>query len=135
MMGQDTDITMKVDTKNLNEHNVDSHVTLHDNRTNKNPSKDPKNFTSKISRGKQVSWSGNAGAGSEDTIQITGITRKETNEPEFLRSRGKGTNGSYKATVIDDYIEGEESYFIEFTVNNNQNPVYRVDPKLAMAEI
>lgn len=134
-MGQDTKITMQVDTKNLNEHNVDSHVTLKDNWTNPNPSKDPKNFTSKISRGKQVTWSGNAGAGSEDTIQITGITNKEKQGPEFLQSRGKGSNGSYTATVKDEYIKGEESYYIEFTLNNKQHPVYRVDPKLAMEEV
>ncbi len=135
-MGQNTDITMEVDTKNLNEHNVDSHVSLRDNRSNKNPSTDPKNFTSQISRGKQVSWSGNSGTGSDDTIQITGIAKKEKNEPEFLETLGKGPNpnGSYKATVKDQYIEGEESYYIEFTINNNKHPVYRVDPKLAMAE-
>ncbi len=133
-MGQDTDITLKVDTKNINEHNVDGHVTLTDNRTNKDPSKDPKNFTSQISKGKHVSWSGEAGAESEDTIQIIGITRKEKHEPEFLQSRGKGPNGSFKATVKDEYIEGEESYFIEFTINHKDHPVYRVDPKLAMAQ-
>lgn len=136
-MGQNTEITMEVDTKNINEHNVDGHVTLKDNRTNPNSSKDPKNFTSQISKGKQVSWSGNAGAGSEDTIQITNITRKEKHEPEFLQSNGRGMNpnGSYRALVKDEYIQGEESYYIEFTINNNKHPVYRVDPKLAMAEI
>lgn len=133
-MGQDTDITLNVNTKNINEHNVDSHVTLTDNRTNKDPSKDPKNFTSQISRGKHVSWSGNSEEGSEDTIQITNILRKEKHDPEFLQSRGKGPNGSYKATVKDEYIQGEESYYIEFTINHKDHPVYRVDPKLAMVE-
>ncbi|MEG9328280.1 hypothetical protein V6B16_10085 [Salinimicrobium catena] len=135
-MGQDTDITMQVDTKNINKHNVDSHVTLTDNRSNKQPSKDPKNFTSQISKGKKVTWSGNAGDESDDTIQITNITKKETHEPELLQSRGKGpdSNGKYKANVKDEFIKGVEGYYIEFTINHNKHPVYRVDPKLAMEE-
>ncbi len=134
-MGKDTEITMIVDTKKINEHNVDQHVKFKDNRKNKNPSGDPANFTSEVNKGKHVFWYGEPEDEINDSIQITSITKKKQNDPEFLETKGKdpGHNGGYRARVKDEYIEGEESYFLEFTINNS-GTVYQVDPKMVMAE-
>lgn len=134
-MGIDTKITMEVDTKKINENNVDQHVKFKDNRKNKKPKGDPENFTSEINQGKHVFWYGEPVNGETDTIQILSVSRKKEDEPEFLESNGKGpvANGVYRAKVKDEYIKGEESYYLRFTINH-ADTIYQVDPKLAMAE-
>ena len=133
-MGQNTEITMIVNTEGINPNNVDSHVEFKDNRKNQTPSKDPENFTSLINQKFDVFWIAVAQDGSGDTIQITQIGQKPVKGGADLLKESphpNGENGEFKAKVKDHYIEGQESYYIKFKINNS-GPEYEVDPKLEM---
>lgn len=132
-MGKNTEITMIVDTKNIQSNSVGNHVKFKDNRNNPDPS-DPENFTSHINERFEVVWHGEPEDGSEDKIDITEIGQKSVNGgADLLKDRphaGK-TNGAFVAKVKDQYIEGQENYYVKFKINNS-GPTYEVDPKLEM---
>lgn len=133
-MGQNTEITMIVETEGITQKNVDSHVEFKDNRKNQNPSSDPENFTSLINPKFEVLWKAEAKEGPEPKISITEIKQKSHNGGVDLlkhNPHSNGENGIYKAEVKDHYIKGEESYFIKFKIDG-KGPEYTVDPKLEM---
>lgn len=126
---------MIVKTEGINPNNVDSHVEFKDNRKNQQPSKDPENFTSLINQKFDVLWKATDQEGAGTTIQITQIGQKSKKGGVGLLKEtphSNGENGIFKAKVKDQYIEGQESYYIKFKINNS-GPVYEVDPKLEMA--
>lgn len=133
-MGKNTEITMIVDTKNIKPHNVDQYVRFKDNRNNPQPSP-PENFTSQVNAKFDVRWNAVSENGAEDAIRITQIGRKEKNGGvDLLKGPPQidGANGAL-GKVKDQYTEGEESYFVNFKINDT-GPEYHVDPKLVMAE-
>lgn len=135
-MGQNTEITMIVNTDNITPGNVDSHVKFRDNRTNPEPS-DPQNFTSLINEKFDVLWQAVDQGGSEETIQIKKIgSKSEKGNAQLLKDQPhvNGKKSSYIATVKDHYMTGEESYYVKFTINNKEHPEYIVDPKLTMEQ-
>lgn len=133
-MGQNTEITMIVETEGITPNNVDSHVEFKDNRNNKQPSSDPQNFTSVINPNFDVLWNAEAKNGSEDSINITEIHQKSDKGGVVLLKGTpgpNGENGSFKAEVKDQFIQGQESYYVKFQING-RGPEYTVDPKLEM---
>lgn len=135
-MGKNTEITMIVDTKNIQSNNVDEFVKFKDNRTNPNPSS-PESFTSQINEKFEVEWHGVPQDESQDKVLITEIGQKSGNGGvELLKDQphsGK-TNGALVAKVKDHYVEGQENYYIKFKINNS-GPTYEVDPKLEMIKV
>ncbi len=133
-MGKNTEITMLVDTKNIQPNNVDQHVRFKDNRKNPHPSP-PENFTSLVNPKFDVLWNAVADNGAQDTIQITQIGQKVKNGGVDLLKGPPQTNGANGALgkVKDQYVEGQENYFVNFKINDT-GPEYHVDPKLVMAE-
>lgn len=134
MEAKDTRIYMIVDTENINQGNEDKHVEFKDDRDNKNPVKDPRNFTSVINPRKKVFWFGEPKDQQQDTIEIKGIQRKDSNDPEFLKNNGTDPShrGAYMADVAEGFKDGEESsYNVLFEIKGRKGQ-YSVDPKLLM---
>lgn len=133
-MGKNTEITMIVDTENLQPNNVEQHVRFKDNRNNPHPSA-PENFTSLVNAKHDVLWNAVAKNGTGDTIKITHIGQKSKDGGVDLLKvppQSNGANGVF-AKVKDHYVKGQESYFVKFKINDT-GPEYHVDPKLEMAE-
>lgn len=132
MEAKDTKIYMIVNTTEIQPGKIDEYVEFKDNRSNPNPQKDPVNFTSEISSGKKVFWFGEPKEEQRDTIEITGVKRKN-NGPELIKDIGQdpGHRGVYMAQVVSDYIEGLEGYSITFRIKDHQTE-YEIDPKLRM---
>ena len=136
MEAKPTKIYMTVDTKKINSENVHDCVEFKDDRGNSKPTKDSKNFVSLINAGQKVFWYGEPKEVKKDTIKILEIERKSKDEPEFLETKGRdeGQSGAYKASVINAYTEGLESYNITFKIKDKEGD-FTVDPKLQMEKI
>ncbi|MHA6281061.1 hypothetical protein ACXYMT_12850 [Salinimicrobium sp. CAU 1759] len=135
MGAENTKIYMIVDTKEIQPGNVDKNVRFKDNRGNKEPQGDPVNFTSDVNAGQKVFWFGQPEDEQRDTIEITGVKRKNGG-PKLLKDIGKDPahSGAYMARVVDDYIEGLESYSISFRIKDHKAE-YEVDPKIRMVSV
>ena len=135
-MAKDTNITMEVDTRKINEHNVNEHVYFHDDHSSREKGK-PQNFISKIEKGGKVLWYGKSTPDASGIIHITEIGRKSVNgEVELLKEhpRHSKEGNAFVARVKDQFIAGEESYYVKFKIGDSDK-VYLVDPKLEMASI
>lgn len=133
METKDTRIYMIVDTKNILPGNEEEHVEFKDDRNNKNPQKDPRNFTSVINPRKKVFWFGEPKDQPQDTIEIKGIQSKDST-PEFLEDKGPDPSGrgAYMAKVKTGFKDEEESkYNVIFEIKGRKGQ-YTVDPKLLM---
>ncbi|WP_324721031.1 hypothetical protein [Salinimicrobium sp. HB62] len=135
MAAENTRIYMIVNTKEIQPGSVDKHVKFKDNRGNKEPQGDPVNFTSEVSAGKKVFWLGEPKDEQRDTIEITGVKRKGDG-PRLLQDIGSDPShrGSYTAQVVDEYIEGLESYSLTFRIKGHKVE-YEVDPKIRMVNV
>ena len=134
MEAKDTKIYMIVDTENITSGNVEDHVEFRDDRTNPNPKKDPRNFTSVINPRYKVFWFGEPKDQPQNTIEIIGIERKSENDPEFLKNNGSAPShrGAYMAEVKEGFKNDEESdYNLIFNIKGRDGQ-FTVDPKLLM---
>ena len=133
MAAENTKIYMIVDTKGIQPGRVDDYVEFKDNRKNPTPKPDPVNFTSEIDAGEKVFWFGEAKDEASDTIEITGVTKKSSKDPDLIKDIGKDKShpGVFKAQVVENYIKGSEGYSITFRIKGHKAE-YEVDPKLEM---
>ena len=134
MEAKDTKIYMIVDTEKIKVGNENQHVEFKDDRKNKDPKNDPKNFVSIINPGKKVFWFGESKDQPQNTIEIIDIQRKDPKQPEFLKTQGNDPShkGAYMGQVIDDgKNEEESSYNVLFNIKNKDGQ-FKVDPKLLM---
>ncbi len=133
MEAQNTKIYMIVDTTKIQPGRIDEFVEFKDNRKNPNPQKNPVEFTSEINAGQKVFWFGEPKEAPRDTIEITEVKRKEDG-PKLIKDIGNdpGHRGAFTAQVVDEYLEGRESYSIKFRIKGHATE-YEVDPKLEMA--
>lgn len=131
-MGQNTNITVTVDTKNINQGNKDKHVSFSDNRGGTQPDGQPENFLSKVSKNMKVVWEGKSVNGT-DSIEIVEVSRNASKGGvEILEnSKNKGENGKVEAKVKDYEVKGDEIYDITFTINGEAS--FTIDPKLRMS--
>lgn len=131
-MGQNTIITMKVDTKNINEGNKNKHVTFSDNRGGSQPNGQPENFLSKVSKNMKVVWEGESENGT-DSVEIIEVARNAAKGGvEILeKPKNKGKDGKVEAKVKDYEVKGDEIYDIKFTINAGAS--FTIDPKLRMS--
>ena len=133
METKNTKIYMIVDTRNIQPGRVDDFVEFKDNRKNRQPKKDPANFTSEIDAGEKVFWFGEAKEEASDSIEITGVSKKSSKDPDLIKDIGQDQShpGVFKAQVVDEYIKGSEGYSISFRIKGHKVE-YEVDPKLEM---
>lgn len=131
-MGKNTNITVKVDTKNINPGNKNKHVTFTDNRGGYQQDGQPENFLSKVSKNMKVIWEGES-VNRTDTVEIIEVSRNAAKGGvEILeKSKNKGKDGKVEAKVKDYEVEGEEIYDIKFTINGGT--AFTIDPKLQMS--
>ena len=138
IQAKDTHILLTIDTKTINQNNINSKVIFSDDRSNPNEnSGDPASFTSKVDKNMKVYWSGVAkDTTTGDEVAILGIFRKPDGGAEILESLSKDPNrkGVVVGKVKNKSISGFEYYSVEFRINQDTLRTYLVDPKLKMIE-
>lgn len=135
---RDTYILLTIDTKTINQNNIDSKVVFSDDRSDpaENPG-DPASFSSVVNKNMKVYWSGVAkDTTSGDVVNILGVYRKPNGGAEILESIGKdpNKNGVVVGKVKNKTVSGFEYYSVEFEINQDTLMVFLVDPKLKMLE-
>ncbi|WP_029036902.1 hypothetical protein [Salinimicrobium xinjiangense] len=133
---KNTVIYVTVDTRKINEGNIDQHVVFSDDRDDP-PQKpgNPKDYVSTINKGMKVYWRGVAkDADSGDTIEITGVDVKDAKGSWTLLDgveSEQGNKGVKVGRVKGLYIEGQEPYSVRFRIEGRKSE-FEVDPKLEM---
>lgn len=133
---KDTWIYLTVDTKNINERNIDEMVVFSDDRDDppQEPG-NPKDYVSTISPGMKVYWQGLVrDSESEDIIEITEVNVKDGKDQwKLLESVGpeKGNKGVRVGKVKGKQIDGQESYYVRFRIEGRKSE-FEVDPKIRM---
>ncbi|NJW52496.1 hypothetical protein [Salinimicrobium oceani] len=136
---RNTVIYVTVDTKKINDHNIDQHVVFSDNREDppQAPGR-PQDYVSTIDKGMKVYWRGVVkDADSEDTIEITDVVAKDNRGKWKLLDKvesEQGNKGVKVGKVKNEMIRGEEPYSVKFRINGSSGKEYLVDPKLKMAD-
>lgn len=135
--GNNTTITLTVDTTGINEENKNTKVVLSDDRgdTAEAPGQ-PNIYQSTVNAGKIVTWKGVSVNGT-DIINITAVTKKSDSPANVLKTINapiKGSNGSgdtISAVVVGNKQTGVETYTVSFDING-EAPIYPIDPQLRM---
>jgi hypothetical protein len=133
---KDTYVLLTIDTKTINENNVDSKVVFSDDRSDPatNPG-NPKTFTSIVDKNMKIYWSGVAkDEDSNETIDIIAIYRKPEGGAEILEStfRDPNKDGIVIGKVKNKKVNGLEYYIVVFRINGETPRTFAVDPKLQM---
>lgn len=124
-------ISMKVDTKNLNQNNVEKHVRFSDD-VEPAGNGSPKDFTSKVVKNQKILWKGQVlePDGKDERVEILEVKRKSKDGgAELLDHTKPNSNGTVEGKIKDKDMTGVEKYDVQFKVNGT---VYVVDPKLEM---
>ena len=135
---KDTIICVTVDSKKINENNIDQHVIFSDDRDEDPPQQpgNPKDYVSTISKGMKVYWrAALKDPDSGDDIEITEVISKEGKEKWKLLDSVKPEQGNKKAwvgKVKGKNISDMEAYSVKFRINGGSGKEYIVDPKLQM---
>ncbi|MGB7785784.1 MAG: hypothetical protein WBL27_06765 [Salinimicrobium sp.] len=124
-------ITMAVDPKNLNQKNVEEHVSFSDDVE---PARNgnPKNFTSKVKKNQKILWKGQVlePDGKDERVEILEVKRKTIDGgAELLKHTKPKNDGTVEGKIKDKDMKGVEKYDVHFRINGT---VYVVDPKLEM---
>lgn len=130
-----TNIKVTVDTKKINGSNVEHSVIFTDDNGNSTGKPgNAKDFTSKVEKDKWVIWKGQAQDGkSKDSIQILEVQRKSRDGgAEILASTTRLQDGTVKGKIKDKDVQGEELYDLTFSINDDPQRTYTIDPKLKM---
>lgn len=133
---RDTNVLLTIDTKTINENNVDTKVVFSDDRSDPatNPG-NPETFTSIVDKNMKVYWSGVAkDEDSFETIDIIAIYRKPEGGAEILESTFKDPNrdGIVIGKIKNKKVDGLEYYTVVFRINGDTPRTFVVDPKLQM---
>ena len=140
----DTTVTLTVDTKNISQSNKNLSVVFTDNRSDPNEKKgDPKDYVSTVDLGKNITWSGAPDPNSSspgDTVQVIFVLKKpgSSGGADILKENyNPGTTQSGITTVTAEIkgknSTGTESYYVIFTVNNDNSNPYIIDPQIKMS--
>jgi len=140
---KDTSITLTIATALINGGNVDQNVIFSDDRGDGSSSSgNSKNYTSKVNKGKKVTWtaavntdSGKSNPG--DSVTVVAVLKKPNNlggddilEKDSYYQDGNLIEGKVKSGANGD---ATENYLVVFAVTNGSNQIttsYIIDPKL-----
>jgi len=133
---KDTHILLTVDTKTINENNINSKVVFSDDRSDptSNPG-NPKTFTSRVDKNMKVYWSAvPKDLNSTETVDVLAIYRKPESSAEILESTFKDPNkdGIIIGKIKNKNVSGLELYSVLIRINGDTIKTYLVDPKLEM---
>lgn len=133
---KDTNILLTVDTKTINQNNIDSKVVFSDDRSDPttNPG-DPKTFTSIVDKNMKVYWSAvPKDATSTETVDVLAIYRKPEGGAEILETTYKDPNkdGIIIGKIKNKKVNGLEEYSVLIRINGDTLKTFMVDPKLEM---
>ncbi|OMP29845.1 MULTISPECIES: hypothetical protein [Mangrovimonas] len=137
---KDTKVYLTVDTSKINLGNVNFTAIFSDNRDDVSyPAGVPSKFISKVDKNKSVTWEGLPKyPDSGDTVQIILVARKpgDSGGAKILKKSiiEVDSLGNVSGKIHDSDIEGEENYYVVFTVNNDTSNPYVLDPKLKMTD-
>lgn len=140
----DTAVTLTVDTKNISQSNKNLSVVFTDNRSDPKEKKgDPKDYVSTVDIGKNITWSGAPDPNSSkpgDTVQVIFVLKKPGSSGGADILKENYNPGTTKAgiTTVTANIKGKnetgtESYYVIFTVNNDNSNPYIIDPQIKMS--
>ncbi len=130
-------ITVNVNTKDINNDNVDEMVILKNGILKSTPGENGGHVTL-VYRNGEVVWLGEANeAKSDDKVKILEIRSKGANQPKVLKRDKKARllfSSKVKAGVSQDLVEDDQEYQIKFKVKRKgaSNDIYVLDPKLRM---
>lgn len=131
-MGQNTQITITVDTEKINSNNKKQCVVFSDDRDDppQAPGK-PEDYVSSVSKNMKVTWVGKSENG-QDTVEIHEVSRKSKDGGSKILEKSKNTsnNGTVEAKVKDEDVSGYELYDVKFRINGEKE--FTIDPKLMM---
>lgn len=131
-MGQNTTITITVDTEKINSNNKNQCVVFTDDRDDppQEPGK-PEDYVSSVSKNMKVTWVGKSENGT-DTVEIHEVSRKSKDGGSKILENSKNTshNGTVEAKVKDEDVPGYEFYDVKFKINGDNE--FTIDPKLLM---
>lgn len=133
---KNTVIYVTVDTKKINENNVNQHVVFSDDRNDppQVPGK-PEDYISTINPGMKVYWRGLAkDPDSGDNVEITEVNVKKGQKNWKLLDKvepEQGNKGARVGRIKGKYIDGQEPYYVKFRIEG-QKSEFEVDPKLQM---
>ncbi|MGA9326734.1 MAG: hypothetical protein WBV47_11840 [Salegentibacter sp.] len=135
--GMDTHVLMAVDTRNINEDNINSNIFFIDDRmVCCNTPVDPENYVSLVDQNRKIYWRGRAlDETTGDRIDITAFYRKPEGGAEILESSfaDPEQEGVLVGKVRNEQVSGFELYSLEFSIiNGDMVRTYTVDPKLKM---
>ncbi len=133
---KDTHILLTVDTKTINENNINSKVVFSDDRSDPttNPG-NPETFTSIVDKNMKVYWSAvPKDANSTDTVDVLSIYRKPEGGAEILEATFKDPNkdGIIIGKIKNKKVNGLELYSVLIRINGDTIKTFLVDPKLQM---
>jgi hypothetical protein len=133
---KDTKILLTVDTKTINQNNIDSKVVFSDDRSdpNTNPG-NPKTFTSRVDKNMKVYWSAvPKDVNSTETVDVMAIYRKPEGGAEILENTFKDPNkdGIIIGKIKNKNVSGLEFYSVLIRINGDTIKTFLVDPKLEM---
>jgi hypothetical protein len=134
---KDTYVLLTIDTKIINETNMDSTIVFSDDRSDpaRNPG-NPKEFTSIVDKNMKIYWSGIAkDPNSNAVIKIIEIIRKQDGGAEILKKTFKDPNkdGIVVGKIKNKKVEGFEYYSVKFSITQGDLITeFEVDPKLQM---
>ena len=124
-----TEITLTVDTANINESNKNLMVTFTDNQGDTEIPGQPGKFESVVNKNATVTWKGVAKAGG--AVSISSVSKKLGSDggADILQDIGPPNDGIITARVKNIQVAGDEFYNISFLVGST---TYTIDPKLRM---
>ncbi len=134
--GEDTYVTVTVDTENINEDNLNETVFFTDSRSNSTSTvSSPENHIALVNQNRRIFWSGKTLNGnSEETIEIIEIYRKPEGGPMILTRTYTDPNleGTIIGDIRSDYVEGLELYNLVLSINGESERTFTIDPKIQM---
>lgn len=134
--GEDTYVTVTVDTENINEDNLNETVFFTDSRSNSTSTvSSPENHIALVNQNRRIYWSGKTLNGnSEETIEIIEIYRKPEGGPMILTRTYTDPNleGTIIGDIRSDYVEGLELYNLVLRINGEDERTFTIDPKIQM---
>jgi len=139
MIYKDTDVLITVNTKDINERNIDSTVVFSEvDSVGTIISGSPKDFTSTVYKNMKISWAGvPKDATSNATIDIIDVRRKSdvSDNAKILKfSTKEKKNKKVEIKVKNKKIPGEEHYDVQIRIiyADNSTKTFWIDPKIKM---
>ena len=134
--GEDTYVTVIVDTENINEDNLNETVFFTDSRSSGTSNlSSPLNHTALVNKNRRIFWSGKTlDENNFETIEILEIYRKQDGGEVILTRTytDPDLEGVVIGDIRPDYVDGLEFYNLVFKIHGETERTFTVDPKIKM---